>query len=228
MLLTNTMLALRVRLPAVAVSVAWLFAVTVDVTTEKVAELEAAGIVTLAGTDKDGWLLLSETTSAASAGLSNRTVQTLVALLPRVDAAHESPANCAVVELATRVRVKVCVLPPNVAVITADWLAAAAPLKFPVDAVNVALLWFAATVTPEGTLTAAFPLLIATGVATAAVWFSATVQVLAALLPSVPGAQESPVRVSEPGMGAGKEIDPEPPLAGIEVPAAVDATTPVI
>ena len=201
---------------------------TVDVTAEKVAELEAAGIVTWAGTDKDGWLLVSAITSAASAGLSNMTVQTLLALLPRLDAAHESPANCAVVELATRVRVKVWVLPPNVAVSTADWLAAAAPLKFPVDAVKFALLWFAAIVTLAGTLTAAFPLLRVTEVATVAAWFRATRQVLEALLPSAPGAQESPVRVSEPGVGAGKEIDPEPPLAGIEVPAAVDATTPVI
>ena len=59
---------------------------------------------------------------------------------------------------------------------------------------KVALLWLAATVTLAGTVTTALPLLTATEVVLPAALFSDTVQLLLALLPSVDGAQEIPVR----------------------------------
>src|SRR5258706_630527 len=63
----------------------------------------------------------------------------------------------------------------------------------------VALLWLAATVTLAGTATTALLLLSETEVAPDTALFSDTVQVLAALLPNVDGAHESPVNVAGAG-----------------------------
>src|SRR5258706_15033373 len=63
----------------------------------------------------------------------------------------------------------------------------------------VALLWLAATVTLAGTATTALLLLSETEVAPDTALFSDTVQVLAALLPNVDGAHESPVNVAGGG-----------------------------
>jgi hypothetical protein len=69
-------------------------------------------------------------------------------------------------------------------------------LTVPVEAVKFALLWFAATVTLAGTVTAALPLAKETEVALAGALFSVAVQLLLALLPSVEGAQERLARVA--------------------------------
>jgi hypothetical protein len=66
----------------------------------------------------------------------------------------------------------------------------------PVEAVKLVLLWPAATVTLEGTVSAPLPLAKATEVATAAGLFNVTVQLLLALLPSVEGAQERLTKVA--------------------------------
>ena len=73
-----------------------------------------------------------------------------------------------------------------------------AALTVPVEAVKLALLWPAATVTLAGTVTTAFPLAKETEVATAADLFNVTVQVLLALLPTVEGAQARPASVAGP------------------------------
>jgi hypothetical protein len=82
--------------------------------------LDAAGIVTLAGTDNADWLLDNWTGIADPAGLSKERVQTVDPLLPSFGAAHESPVNCALG--AFTVRVNDCELLPIEAVSTADWL----------------------------------------------------------------------------------------------------------
>ena len=63
----------------------------------------------------------------------------------------------------------------------------------PVEAVKFALLWFTATVTLAGTVTAAFPLDKETEVALVADLFNVTVQELVALLLNDEGAQASVV-----------------------------------
>ena len=67
---------------------------------------------------------------------------------------------------------------------------------FPVEATKVALIWLAATVTLAGTVTTPLLLLRATENELVAALLSDTVQVLVALLPSVDGAQVSPVKVT--------------------------------
>ena|SRR5258707_933444 len=66
----------------------------------------------------------------------------------------------------------------------------------PVEAVKFVLLWPAANVTLEGTVSAALPLARETGVATAAGLFNVTAQLLLALLLSVEGAQERLTKVA--------------------------------
>jgi len=82
---------------------------TVEVLTKNVTELDAAGIVTVAGTDKGSWLLANTTVSGVPAGLSSEAVQALEELLPSFDATHDRPVNCAVA--AETARVKACALP---------------------------------------------------------------------------------------------------------------------
>ena len=62
-----------------------------------------------------------------------------------------------------------------------------------VDAVNVALLWEATTVTLAGTVSDPLLLLKVTPTALAVVLFNVTVQVLDALLPKLEGEQETDV-----------------------------------
>ena len=90
------------------------------------------------------------------------------------------------------VSVVVWLAPPR----TAVTIALCALLTFPVEAVKVALLWLAATVTLGGTVTTAWLLLRATEVELAAALFSDTAQVLVALLPNVDGVQVTPVKVA--------------------------------
>ena len=98
-----------------------------------------------------------------------------------------------------------------------------AVVTVPVVAENVALVWFAGTVTLLGTATPV-PLLRDTTVEPLDEPVKVTVQVLVALLVSEVGLQDS---ADNWGWLTGSEIVPDPPLAVIEDPPAVDATTPV-
>src|SRR5258706_3209047 len=92
------------------------------------------------------------------------------------------------------VRVAVWVAPLRVAVM----IAFCALLTVPLEAVKIALLWLAATVTLPGTATTALPLLSETELALATALLNVTVHVLFALLPSVDGAQEIPLKAAGP------------------------------
>jgi len=94
----------------------------VEVLAENVVELDAAGIVTLGGTDNAAWLLDNWTGIADPAGLSKERVQTVDPLLPSFGATHESPVNCALGAFTESVND--CELPAMEAVSTADWLLA--------------------------------------------------------------------------------------------------------
>src|SRR5258706_11260068 len=185
-----------------------------------VALLWLAATVTLAGTATTALLLLSETEVAPDTALFSDTVQVLAALLPNVDGAHESPVNVAGAG-ATKLRVTVLVTLFALAVTVAFCVA----LTSAAVAVKLALVCPEATTTLAGTVR--FPVLLERPTVKPAVGaeLSDTVH------PVDPGvlieelAQLTPVNE---GVGAGRVSVPEPPVAGIELPPAVVATTPVI
>jgi len=186
---------------------------------ENVALLWPAWIEALAGTVTTTLLLLSDTDVMAAAFWFSVTVQVLEALLPNVDGVHDKDVSCAG---ATRFRVLVRVMPPALAVTIAAWLL----LTCAAVAVKLPLVCPAATVTLTGTVRLASSLEreIANPPDGAAAVKDTAHGVLAGVLRVV----VVQLRPLNEAAGAGSEIVPEPPLAGIEVPPTVEATTPVI
>ena len=177
-----------------------------------------AGIVTL------GLLLASDTVKPPEgAAEASVTVQAEVPGAFTV-AGPQFKLLTRTVKSGVSVSVAVWLAPSRVAAM----LAFCALLTVPLETVKVALLWLAATVTLAGAVTTALPLLIETVVVLPAALFSETVHVLVALLPSVEGAQERDASRAASGAGPERETAPEPPLAEIELPSMVEATTPVI
>jgi len=164
-------------------------------------------------------LLLSDTAVMAAAFWFSVTVQVLDALLPSVDGAQERDVSCAG---ATRFRVLVRVMTPALAVTVAVWLlltCAAVAVKFP-------LVCPAATVTLVGTVRLA--LLLERETANPPDGAAAVKETAHGVLAGVLRVVVVQLTPFSEAAGAGSEIVPEPPLAGIEAPPAVEATTPVI
>ena len=164
-------------------------------------------------------MLMSDTDVIVAAFWFSVTVQVLDALLPSVDGAHDKDVSCAG---ATRFRVLVRVIPPALAVTVAAWLL----LTCAAVAVKFALACPLATVTLVGTVTPALLLDIETANPPdgAAAVNETAHGVLAGVL-RVVFVQLNPLSKAA---GTGSEIVPEPPLAGIATPPAVETTTPVI
>ncbi len=198
----------------VAVTVAFWLLLTVPDVAVKVAVLWPKATVTLAGTVSNALLLASETVAALVAALFNVTVQVLDALLPRVAGAQATDVSCAG---ATRLRVLVRFTPPALAVTTPVWLLlTCAPV-----AVKLLELCPAATVTLEGTVR--LVLLLESDTANPlpeAVPVNATEQ---EVLPGVLMVELVQLRLLK-ATGTGREIAPETPLEGMDVPPAVVAT----
>ena len=142
----------------------------------KVAEEVVAPTLTVEGTDKsDGTLFVRVTEVLMAADFVRVTVQVVLALEGRVEAAHcrEEMAGKLVSKMVADWEE-----PPRVAVMVADWSAESAPVL----AVNVVEAEFAATLTEDGTVNTDGALLESvTAVATAADFESVTVQVVLAL-----------------------------------------------
>jgi hypothetical protein len=221
---------------SVAVTLAVWAVLMVPVVAAKVVLAWPAGMVTLAGTDRAGALLPIATTTALVAAWLSVTVQVLEALLPSVAGAQDSVLSFAG---AVRVSVTVFAVPlpvpselfvaapsvtatvPLPAVTTAVW---SEPTKAPV-AVNTALVWPEATVTLDGSVK--FTLLLERGTVNppdCAAEFRVTVQ---RVFPGVLIVKGEQLTV-ETATDVGSEIEPEPPLAGIDEPIRVEATTAVI
>jgi hypothetical protein len=171
--------------------------------------------VTLAGTVSNPLLLARDTVAALRAALFNVTVQVLEALLPKVDGAQDSDESWAG---ATRFSVLVRFTPPALAVTTPLWLLlTCAPV-----AVKLLEVCPEATVTLEGTVRLA--LLLESDTVNPlpdAVPVSATEHVV---VPGVLMVELVQLRVLKLSV-TGREIAPEPPLAGMEDPVALVATT---
>ena len=158
----------------------------------------AAGTVTDVGTVSKALLLESETSDPpAGAAPESVTVQVEAALLARLAGAQTRLVR--VMVGATNEIVAVLGTPAKVAVTVAAWLLAMTPAV----AVNVAVVAAAGTVTDAGTVSKALLLESETSDPPAGAGFeSVTVQVEAALLARLVGAQETPVKEA----GASNEI----------------------
>jgi hypothetical protein len=199
----------------VAVTMALWLLLTVPEVAVKVALLWPDATVTLAGTVSNVLLLASATVAALVAALFKVTVQVLEAPLPKVEGAQPSEVSWAG---ATRLKVLVLVTPAALAVTTPVWLVlTCAPV-----AVKLLLVCPEATVTLEGTVRLA--LLLESDTANPlpeAAPVNATEQ---EVLPGVLMVELVQLRLLKERL-TGREIVPEPPLEGIEVPTAVVATT---
>jgi hypothetical protein len=188
-----------------AVTVAVWLLLTVPEFAVKVAPLWPDATVTLAGTVSNPLLLASETVTALVAALFKVTVQMLDALLPRVEGAQATDVSWAG---ATRLNVLVWFTPPALAVTTPVWsVLTCAPV-----AVKVLLVCPATTVTLEGTVRLALLLESATASPPiGAVPLNETVQELVPGVLIVALAQFKLLKETD----TGREIEPEPPLAGM-------------
>jgi hypothetical protein len=211
----NRMVACWFRPFSVAVTVAFWLLLTVPEVAVKVAVLWPVATVTLAGTVSNPLLLASETVAALVAALFKVTVQVLDALLPRVAGEQDTDVTCAG---ATRLKVLVRFTPPALAVTTPLWFVlTCAPV-----AVKLLEVCPAATVTFEGTVRLA--LLLESETANPvpeAVPVNATEQ---DVLPGVLMLELVQLRLLR-DTATGREIAPETPLEGMEVPPAVVAIT---
>ena len=168
----------------VAVMVAVWSAVRVPVEAVKVAEVALAGTLTEEGTfNAVEALLASATTELPVGALDRATVQVALALDARVAGAHCSEVR--VTGAATSERVAGTEEPFKVAVMVAVWSA----VRVPVEAVNVAEVALAGTLTEEGTFNAVEALLASATTELPVVALDrATVQVALALDARVAGA----------------------------------------
>ena len=171
---------------------------TVPAVAVNVTVVAAAGTVTDVGTVSKALLLESETSDPpAGAAPESVTVQVEAALLARLAGAQTRLVR--VMVGATNEIVAVLGTPAKVAVTVAAWLLAMTPAV----AVNVAVVAAAGTVTDAGTVSKALLLESETSDPPAgAPLESVTVQVDAALLARLVGAQETPVKEA----GASNEI----------------------
>lgn len=137
-------------LPSVAVTAAFWVAVTVPAVAVKVAELEAAGTVTDAGTVR-AELADDKVTAEPPLGAARfrTSVQFAVADGGKLDGLQAKELT---VTVATRLMVTLCELLPSVAVTVADWLLG----RVAVVTLNVAEVDAAGTVTDAGTVKVVF------------------------------------------------------------------------
>jgi hypothetical protein len=199
--------------PRLAVTVAFWLMLTVPEVAAKVALLWPSATVTLAGTVSNA--LASDTVAALVAALFNVTVQVLDALLPRLDGAQASEESWAG---ATRFNVLVRFTLPALAVTTPVWLLlTCAPV-----AVKLLEVCPAATITLEGTVRLA--LLLDRDTVNPPTGADPVKPTEQGVLPGVLMLALVQLRVLNARV-TGREIAPEPPLAGIEDPVALVATT---
>ena len=176
-------------------------------------------MVTLDGTASAAALLLIATTIEPVAALLSDTVHVLDALLPKLDGAQDTDTSCAG---ATRLNVTVFAGAPVPAVTTAVWpeLTRAAVAVKPAD------ICPEVTVTFDGTVRLA--LLLESGTAIPPDGAAALSVTVHGVLPGVLIVRlEQFTALTAGGVTSGTEIEPDTPLAGMEVPDPVEAITPV-
>ena len=216
------MLAVRLVAPKLAAITAPWAVVIVAADTVNDAEAEFAGMVSVPGTgNKDGRLLVRDTVTGDGSVFERVTVQVVLALEARLDAAHCRPERVAG---ATNEMLAAADVPLNVAVTVADWSAASGPVL----TVKVEELDVGATCAAEGTFNADGALSESvTIVSLVADFDSLTVQVVLAF----EGRLAAPHCRLETVMGAVSEKVTgwdEPFSAAVTVADWSDATVPVL
>jgi len=195
----------------------WLLGI-VPVVAAKFTELWPTAMLTVGGTVTNALLLLSDTTAATVAALVRATVQVVDEFPPTVDGVQVSALNCAG---ATRLSVVGTETAPALAVTMALW---SVPTWAAV-AVKLAVVWPEEIVTLAGTLKLA--LLLPNETTNPAAGAPKVIEAVHEVLPGVLIVALVHARPLSAGVGGGSVIDPEVPVAGMEVPFGSEATTPV-